>query len=472
MAGAKRAIGNSNKAAQGYFAQYIEASPSRLDLHGGAFGFVDHPEQREGGDLLPENFYQHLSDHPEIVIRIRDSIQKYLGRHPQVSKRGVQNIMTFLREDDAEVASYSPAQESDGLKRLSLLLTYIYHPKCLILAIDEPELHLHPDMASFLLEEIKEEIKHGKQFFFATHSPEMMEISSHDTHAYFYFDLKERLRESRILDLYQVGAQEIMTRLGFRLDVNRRAFLFAPTTLFVEGICDEFVFSSLRTRNQVEWPRRIFMANIGGATNARDFVELWKKMNKSFCLILDNKAGDTEHDAVRNAVNDLCNLLAITETDFEPRKEQLKSHNIFIAPYRDVLDVSRNGRTVRVSVDDLQNAWETFDLAAQIEILKSALAIEKEIRVVIRDVESDWLKQIIAEVSTLFINSANIETALNTAKTTLESKCPRLEVSLNPDSDHYLMGIYRVSKHRQLTFLYAKDSAAHKFKAERVAVGN
>ena len=470
--GAKQTINNSSKRTEGYFAQYIEASPRRTDFFNGSFGIVDHPEQGESGDLIPENFYQHLSDHPEIIIRIRDSIQKYLGRHPQMNRRGVQNVMTFLREDDSDIGEYSPFEESDGLKRLSLLLTYIYHPRCLILAIDEPELHLHPDMISFLLEEITEEIKYGKQFFFATHSPEMIEIASHNTHAYFYFDLKEKLKESKILDLFKEGAQEIMIKLGFRLDINRRAFLFAPTTLFVEGTRDEFVFSTLKAKNEVEWPRRIFMANIGGATNAGDFIKLWQKMNKSFCLILDNVSKITSRDrcdAVKKAINDLCKIFAITETDMEVRKEKLKEHNVFIAPYGDVLSVKKkDGSEINVDMHVLQNSWDMFDLGAQKEILKLSLSVEKEIRVVIRSVEQTWLKQIISEIPTHFTNVNNLNESLKNIKVFLEKKYPRLEIEINPDEENYLKGMYKVAKHRGLVFFYAKDSANHKFNVLKI----
>lgn len=470
IAEAKKLIGNSDKKSKGYFAQYIGASLNRVDFHGGSFSIIEDAVQRDlSGDLTPESFYQHLSDHPEIEIKIRDSIQKYLGRHPQIVRRGVQNVMTFLREDDSDIGSYSPNEESDGLKRLSLLLTYVYHPKCQILAIDEPELHLHPDMISFLLAEIKEEIKYGKQFFFATHSPEMIEIADHETHAYFFFNLKDKIKESKILDLFQIGAQEIMTRLGFRLDVNRRAFLFAPITLFVEGIHDEFVFSSLKTRNLVEWPRRIFMANIGGATNARDFVELWQKMNKYFCLILDNVNGLTgdRHDAVQKAIDGLCDLFSITETDLEIKKEKLKEHNIFIAPYTDILDVVKDGAEVHVSIDNLQDAWEMFDLTAQIDTLKLALNIEKEIGVVIRNPEKEWLKNMIAEIASLFSNAENFDDKLREIKEILEDKYPGLEITIGPDGNSYLRGVYSVSKHRKLSFTYAKDSANHSFKASK-----
>ncbi|MEK7517616.1 MAG: AAA family ATPase, partial [Patescibacteria group bacterium] len=178
---------------KGFFIQHIPVP--KQDIFQDQYQFIDDPSSRElSGDLDPSVFYQELSDHPEILIRIRDSLQRYLGRHPNLIKRGINNVMNFLREDDKDVSPYSPNQESDGLRRLSLLLAYIYHPKCLILGIDEPELHLHPDMVSFLLEELNEEIKYGKQFFLATHSPEVIQIGKFDDYAYFYFDLKDKLK--------------------------------------------------------------------------------------------------------------------------------------------------------------------------------------------------------------------------------------------------------------------------------------
>jgi len=174
---AKNKIREARLNEKGYFAQYITATPQQ-NFYQDQFPFLDQMASDfdlGSDDITGQGFYQHLQDFPEIIIKVRDALQKYLGRYPNMIRRGTNNVMSFLREEE-DFPAYSPQQESDGLRRLSLLLSYIYHPKCKFLAIDEPELFLHPDMISFILEEIQSEIANDKQFALVTHSPEMIRI--------------------------------------------------------------------------------------------------------------------------------------------------------------------------------------------------------------------------------------------------------------------------------------------------------
>lgn len=466
---ARNALRQNGGSPNNSFSQYIGPSTQNEGFYRDSYQTVEDAFNLDAnGELNPGVFYQHLLDHPEIQIRVRDSIQRFLGRHPNLVKRGINNVMTFFREND-DLGPYSPTAESDGLRRLSLLLTYVYHPKCQILLIDEPELHLHPDMVSFLLQEVEEETKYNKQFFFATHSPEIIKIGKEDKFAYFYFDLHDRLRDSRIIDLQQVGAQTIMNELGYLLDANRRAFLFAPITLFVEGIKDEFVYTSIKSRGLVKWPRRIFMINTGGCSNIPKFVELWKKLNKPFRVILDN-VNRPKRDAVQTAINDLCNLNGINSTiDLEEKKKRLENHNIYIADFPDVCDVLKieTGNVIHVEPSDLEESWDLFNIDKQINILRKALNYNEEASVRIRDIEEVWMKQIIAEITSRLTNTKDISASLEEIKKHLESSYPRLSIQIYPNDKMYMTGEYVVSDFRKLTFDFAKDSANHSFKASR-----
>lgn len=286
---AKTAIRNTDKQRNGYFAQYITATPQQT-FYQDTYMIPDRRASdfdMDNAEISGQTFYQHLAEFPEIRIKVRDTLQKYLGRYPNLVRRGVNNVMRFLREE-ADIPEYAPQQESDGLRRLALLLTYIYHPKCIFLAVDEPELYLHPDMISFLLEEIHFEVNFGKQFAFATHSPEMIKIGKGDFYGYFYFNLKDKIKDSHIIQASEVGAEPIIEQLGYLLDVNRRAFLYAPVTIFVEGLADEIVYSKLKEQNKVDWSRRVFMINTGGNSNIFNFWLLWRKFDKDCRIILDS----------------------------------------------------------------------------------------------------------------------------------------------------------------------------------------
>jgi len=124
---AKNLIRHLNKDKEGYFAQYITATP-KPNFYQDQYQMLDRAASEfdlESTEVSGQAFYQHLDEFPEIKIKVRDALQKYLGRYPNLVRRGVNNVMRFLREEETDIPEYSPQQESDGLRRLSLLLTYI-----------------------------------------------------------------------------------------------------------------------------------------------------------------------------------------------------------------------------------------------------------------------------------------------------------------------------------------------------------
>jgi len=453
---AKTAIRNTDRQSNGYFAQYITATPQQT-FYQDTYMIPDRRASdfdMDNAEISGQTFYQHLAEFPEIRIKVRDTLQKYLGRYPNLVRRGVNNVMRFLREE-ADIPEYAPQQESDGLRRLALLLTYIYHPKCIFLAIDEPELYLHPDMISFLLEEIHFEVNFGKQFAFATHSPEMIKIGKGDFYGYFYFNLKDKLKDSHIIQASEVGAEPIIEQLGYLLDVNRRAFLYAPVTIFVEGLADEIVYSKLKEQNKVDWSRRVFMINTGGNSNIFNFWLLWKKFDKDCRIILDLPKTGKETEFESDIINKFCNELSIDITlTFENKKTKLIEHNIFIAPFSDVLIF----KDKNIELRDFDGAFSTLDVSQHIEILQKAVKIEESKVKKIRKEEEDWLTDIAKEMFGSIINGSN-STSLDDAIVKLKLEHPNLEITkLNEDLKYLAEIRFSVSKSRQLYIKFPKST--------------
>lgn len=448
---AKQALRTNGKSNEGYFAQYITATPQQ-NFYQDQYPLLDRKASEvdlDSADVSGQAFYQHLDEFPEIKIKVRDALQKYLGRYPNLVRRGINNVMRFLREED-DIPEYSPQQESDGLRRLSLLLTYIYHPKCVLLAIDEPELYLHPDMISFLLDEVNSEMEFGKQFAFATHSPEMIKIGKAEKYGYFYFNLKNRLKDSRIIQASDVEAESLIEELGYLLDVNRRAFLYAPITLFIEGLSDEVVYSKLKEQNKVEWNRRIFMVNTGGNSNIFNFWLLWKKFDKDRRVILDGPKSGKESDFENNIINKFCNELSIDATlSLNDKKTQLETHNIFVAPFSDVLIFGDK----KVELKDFDGAFSTLSVSQHVDLLSKAIKTEDSKAKKIRKEEQEWLSEIAKQIFGGLINNIEIDDAI--AK--LKSEHPNLEVYKIKGDNKYLAEIkFNVSKDRKLYIKFPK----------------
>lgn len=450
---AKKAIRTQKLDGEGIFAQYITATPP-LNFYQDQFQILDKKASEfdlENPEITGQAFYQHLQEYPEISIKVRDALQKYLGRYPNVVRRGIHNVMKFFREEE-DVPEYSPQQESDGLRRLSLLLTYIYHPKCKFLAIDEPELFLHPDMISFLLEEIHEEINYGKQYIFATHSPEIIRIGSGDIYSYVYFNLKDTLAETHIIQASKVGANSIIEKLGRFLDVNRRAFLFAPITLFVEGLDDELVYSELKRLDKVKWHRRIFMVNTGGAGMLFDFWNLWNKFDKQTRVILDHPSSSNDSDTVMQTINQFCNVFKVdVNLDLEKKIVALEKHRIIVAPYKDVLTfVGKN-----IKARNFIGALPSLDVSAHVATLEKALSMEEPKRKQIRKDEREWLKAMIQQVIGDIAEVKDKTNALQKAEKRLKQEHPTLRVEPSNEGGILMEIHFDVSKDRTI---YAKIS--------------
>lgn len=452
---AKGSVKSVNKHTEGYFAQYITATPQHtfyqdnyMILDGRASDF-----DLDNAEISGQAFYQHLAEFPEIRIKVRDTLQKYLGRYPNLVRRGVNNVMRFLREE-TDIPEYSPQYESDGLRRLVLLLTYIYHPKCVFLAVDEPELYLHPDMISFLLEEIHSEVRFGKQFAFATHSPEIIKIGKADFYGYFYFNLKDKLKDSHIIQASEVGAGPVIEQLGYLLDVNRRAFLYAPVTVFVEGLTDEVVYSKLKEQNKVEWSRRVFMVNTGGNSNVFNFWLLWRKFDKDCRVVLDSPKAGKETD-FEDIVNRFCRELYIDTTlSLEDKKTQLSGQNIFVAPFNDVLVFS--GKNVELK--DFDGAFPTLDISQHVEVLQKAVRVEEPKVKQVRKEEKEWLAEIAKEMFGGLINRSD-STAIDDVIVKLKLEHPNLDITKLDGDARYLAEIrFSVSKNRQLYIRFPRST--------------
>lgn len=440
----------------GYFAQYITATPQQ-NFYQDHFPFLDGMASDfdlGNDDITGQAFYQHLQDFPEIVIRVRDALQKYLGRYPNVIRRGTNNVMSFLREEE-NFPAYSPQQESDGLRRLSLLLSYIYHPKCKFLAIDEPELFLHPDMISFILEEILSETANDKQFALVTHSPEMIRIGSGDIYAYLYFNLKDKLADTHIIQANEVGATSIIEKLGYLLDVNRRAFLYAPTTLFVEGICDEVVYYKLKMLEKVSWSRRIFMVNTGGVSNIFDFWKLWTLFDKDTRVLIDNPKDNKQADSVNAAISQFCKEFGIDESaSLDNKTSELEKHNIIIAPYPDVLVFD----TKNIDIKDIDAIIGNLDVSTHAQTLEKAIKIDEPKQKQIRKEESEWLISLAQEIFGEAIKNSGDMTSLQKAKEQLELQHPNITIQLGDDEGYPIKISFRVSRDRRINIDLGKET--------------
>jgi predicted ATPase len=141
------------------------ANPYPLDEHGGNLASVLRELERNKSAFLP-NLEAALGD-------VIDDVNSY-----QVSQVGGY-LVTKLRHDTSDgnrAPLFELFQESDGTLRMLGILTALYQdPPRTLIALEEPELTIHPGAMSMLWEEIQNASSRS-QILVTTHSPDLLDM--------------------------------------------------------------------------------------------------------------------------------------------------------------------------------------------------------------------------------------------------------------------------------------------------------
>lgn len=191
-----------------------------------------------------------LSERTDILIKVQERLRKLFKRNIVVDWDGGYLKVFFARVDQVGNKNYSSAREASGLLHLVSILASLYDDEIGCLLIDEPEVSLHPQLQSFLLDEIKKvagaNTEKGKKLvFISTHSTEFIEVNSVAQLASIVFckDVHENpiQIDPSLGEFQSKKLQALLTRLG----QEHKLALFCHTPLLVEGPSDEIICSAL-----------------------------------------------------------------------------------------------------------------------------------------------------------------------------------------------------------------------------------
>jgi len=183
-------------------------------------------------------------------------------------------------------------QECHGLKELLTLLTFLYDESYNCLILDEPELHLHPQFQSFLLNEIRKlagdpkENSKKKLFFIITHSPYFLDLRS-------LADLKSVLvchynSQPTYIDTLDSQDEYVLKRFLPRFNTHHKQFFFSPNPVFVEGYTDQQIISLLFDKLESNISASgSCIVDVGGKDELGVFFRLCKKLKLSSRIIGD-----------------------------------------------------------------------------------------------------------------------------------------------------------------------------------------
>ena len=178
-----------------------------------------------------------------------------------------------------------------------------------IIAIDEPETHLHPGLIKQVGKLLEEKANFGNQFFVCTHSPFLIEQSSLKN----FFVVR---KENAGTEISPIGAVEGLRNTLLDIGMRPSDILFCDSILLVEGLSDEIVVNGVGNKIKKSLAERhIKIVRANGYPNGRRKIEFWAEVGRDaglpLYLILDRNAqGEADIAINKNLIaRDHCLIL-------------------------------------------------------------------------------------------------------------------------------------------------------------------
>jgi predicted ATPase len=204
----------------------------------------------------------------EPLVSINQFLYKYLGIKIEVYKPPSNDMsleMIFVRADGSRI---NPSDLSSGQKGILHFIFTIYgfDLKHGVVIIDEPELHLHPQMQREYLKIIEDvRRKFDIQFILVTHSPIFVNQATIDHVCRFTF--KEGSTQIIIPSVEE--SEKNLTRI---LDLTNSAkIFFVNKAILVEGETDEYFFRFLLDQMQATGDQSRTDADLNWKDHVEDF---------------------------------------------------------------------------------------------------------------------------------------------------------------------------------------------------------
>jgi predicted ATPase len=243
----------------------------------------------------------------------------------------------------------SSSQEGGGIQEVMQVLDYITGGEEII-AIDEPELHLHVDLERKLLARISELTK-DKQFLLSTHSPFILDAAKAGSiHLFSSTRMTTSARPVEVGD-----AWDIFTSLGLK----PHDVLLYDTILFVEGETELAVLPNWARTAGIDLSS-VNLLPMEGVTNTGYNVRPWITTTKRIPFVKVNVVVDANgREQVRRVIEE--GLLASNEAIALSKKdiEEFYPIELVAAGMKDMFGVE-------VSPDDLSARTQDEDMVSEL----------------------------------------------------------------------------------------------------------
>lgn len=169
-----------------------------------------------------------------------------------------------------------------------------------IIAIEEPELHLHARLCKKLLR-VLEEQSQGNQIFVSSHSPVFLDYAELER-IWHVTKLNRRTTASRVASI------PALRQAFYALGEKPSAVLGADKILWVEGKVDVLVLEILADRMGMDFAAKgINLIAFHGASKAGFHFEMWNQIHRDYrqlvFIILDGHAEEQEQEAIQAGIS-------------------------------------------------------------------------------------------------------------------------------------------------------------------------
>jgi predicted ATP-dependent endonuclease of OLD family len=283
-----------------------------------------------------------------------------------------------------------------GYQEVLMLLYQLIKTPDAIFAVDEPEIHLHPELARRFLDILKD-IASGQQLFLTTQSPTFVDRSDL-TNVWLVKKIDGSSQTTRLREIEDLG--DIVLELGIRPS----DIFYSNIIVFVEGPSDKVVLSILAQKMELDFEAGeiSFIPTYGksqGKYHLNTFIESTKAANIPFFMVLDKGAEKETKSFVKKGILKMDdNLFILKEGDIEdyyPRDKLIDTvcseYNIELAA--EEKNKLKEGSAVKVIEAMLEEKIKTVPRGWKI------IVGEKVARAMEEDEISEELKRIIERIA-------------------------------------------------------------------------
>jgi len=256
-----------------------------VDTFGNDSKMQEYQEER-----IPENLPEALAFIQDRVKPFKSGVLDALQQDLRTLFPAYPAIRSLLESEqgrrDIYFGAYPSTQVGAGVKQVLSCLYQLRQSPAGIVVVEEPEIHLHPEMQRVFFRYLRE-LAADRQLIITSHSPSIVAETTLDSIRL----IRSRHGRALVEQLEPEGISALSAELGV---MPRDIFEF-EAVLVVEGVTDELVFAEIARRDSLKHPGGLHVAVVPaggwGSVGAYANAALLRRLNRPYLVVFD---GDTD----------------------------------------------------------------------------------------------------------------------------------------------------------------------------------